>query len=350
MEQNHSCEQMKLCSNCGAKCKAVYKYCNECGAMLSADSHNATTASASFATQNSSSSFTPAPPFSTPTESNQSATETVTETSDIKEEKTDDAPITQNISQTKTEPDMNTFFDGVSAEDMFLYTGRKPKLYGYLQRQQMYPANKLFCVPLFLLGLFFGFFGMACWYLYHKLYKPAAIFFGLTAFFFIINIIGSYGLIDAFGEFMKQAIIGAGSGTYSDFPSDQEAAYMLKTFLDNMPTGYLLISYLGNIAQLALAIVMPFFAYNTYRKTAIERIRKAYMSPFAPNIEMVGGTNKGMLALAIVVAVLIYIVSFVIILTPFIETVMELIIENPSYFEYEYNEYPKYHFYDQFDY
>lgn len=365
MEQNNSSEQMKLCANCGAKCKSVYKYCNECGAMLSADAPKATATSTGFVPQNSGSSFTPAPPISTPasivstptqpvstpTEADEKPVEAEIPASDIQgEEKTNAIPTVQNISQPKTEPDMNTFFDGVSAEDMFLYTGRKPKLYGYLQRQQMYPANKLFCVPLFLLGLFFGFFGMACWYLYHKLYKPAAIFFGLTAFFFIVNIIGSYGIMEAFGEFMKQVILSADYGVYSDFPTDQQAVYMMKTFFDDMPTGYLIVSYLGNIAQLALAIVMPFFAYNTYRKTAIERIRKAYMSPFAPNIEMVGGTNKGMLALAIVVAVLIYIMSFVIILTPFIETVMELMIENPSFFEYEYSDIPHYDFHSDFNY
>lgn len=330
MEQNRLSEQIKLCPNCGAKCKSVYKYCNECGAMLSIDAPAASTASTGFAQQNNGNSFTPAPPIPTMAESAEKTAEASVQQPDISaEEKTAPQPTPENISHQKSEPDMNTFFDGVSAEDMFIYTGRKPKLYGHLQRQQMYPANKLFCVPLFLLGLFFGFFGMACWYLYHKLYKPAAIFFGLTAFFFVVNFIGSYGY----------------------YSSDQQALYLLESFLDNMPTGYLAVSYLGSIAQLSLAIIMPFFAYNTYRKTAIERIRKAYMSPFAPNIAMVGGTNKGMLALAIVVAVLIYIMSFVILITPFIETVMELMIENPSYFEYDYNNYPNnYDFYDSFDY
>ncbi len=329
MQNNTQTEVFKLCPNCSAKCKAVYQYCNECGAALQNISANEPNLSA---TQNPTS-FTPAPTIPTAeVEANNDIAPSQAEAKD----NTSNQANTQNFTaqpepeqnnEPEKEPIMNRFFDGVSAEDMFNYTGKKPKLYAKLQKQQMTPMNKLFCLPLLILGILFGFFGMACWYIYHKLYKQAAIFFGLAFFFYAINIAGVYSVIDGLATALPELI------TSPNEPTDQEIAMFFQTIIKGFPIALNALSYIGNLAQFVLAIVMPFYAYNTYRLTAIERIKKARLLPYGVDISSVGGTAKGYLALAIGVGIIIIIIASTIIVMPLFETIFNLLAESPELFE-----------------
>ena len=329
MQNNTQTEVFKLCPNCSAKCKAVYQYCNECGAALQNISANEPNLSA---TQNPTS-FTPAPTIPTAeVEANnqpdisEDASPNVESANDTNTQNFTAQHEPEQNNEPEKEPIMNRFFDGVSAEDMFNYTGKKPKLYAKLKKQQMAPMIRLFCLPLFLLGLFFGFFGMACWYIYHKLYKQAVLFFGLTLFFYIVNIVGAYSIIDTMATALPNLFA-------SSELTDQQAAMFMQTILKGFPILLNVLSYIGNLAQFVLAIVMPFYAYNTYRLTAIERIKKARLLPYGVDISSVGGTAKGYLALAIGIGIIIIIIATSLLMLPIFETILKLLTESPELFE-----------------
>ena len=350
MENNNQTELFKLCPNCGAKCKSVYAYCNECGAALENISTMSANINTGVSNEENGASFTPTTPIPPKTEdtvaenvetaqSSEAATEVVTTESTSNEAEASAPPLESGATgadtnqayqqaQSEAEPLMNRFFNGVSAEDMFNYTGKKPKLYGYLQRQQMSPTSKIFCLPLFLLGIFFGFFGMGCWYIYHKLYKQAAVFFGLNLFFFVIGIIGAHSIMESFTQAMSQMITSSSAEL-----TDREIALMMQTILKGFPFVLNLLSYIGNLAQFVLAIVMPFYAYNTYRLTAIERINKARSTPYSPDLATVGGTAKGLLALAIGISIIITIIATAILMMPVFDMIIDLLVESPELFE-----------------
>lgn len=334
MENNNQKEVYKLCPNCSAKCKSAYQFCNECGASLQNVSVNGADNPTDFTTSQSSTSFTPNTPIpptvedgsvNEPAHNNDAVNDNIPPKDNAQSENTEPSPE-QNETPEK-EPIMSHFFDGVSAEDMFNYTGKKPKLYANLQKQQMAPMNKLFCLPLFIIGILFGFFGIACWYIYHKLYKQAALFFGLSLFFYVIDIVGVYSVIDSITALIPQLLAS------SSEPTEQEAIMMMQSILKGFPFVLTAISNIGGIAKFVLAIVMPFYAYNTYRLTAIDRIKKARTLPYNVDISSVGGTSKGYLALAIGIGIIITIIAAALLIAPLFKVIFELITESPELFE-----------------
>ncbi len=291
MEQNQQPIQTKICPVCGAKNKSAYRYCNECGAAFAVSNQSYT-------------------PFVGNYPTNAASTATIA-------------------------PDLNTSIDGVAATDLFDYTGKKPELYNKMLRNRLYPSNRAFCVPLLILGLLLGFFGMACWYIYHKMYKPAVLFLCFTAIFLLSYLISYYDVMQSiavwYGDIFKQAQSGMllNGMTEAEFLSSIYSSLFESL---NQPSGPIatiagLITNATTVAQIVLAIVLPFHAYNQYLNTALKRIRTAYKKSDSPNITKLGGTNKGMLALIIVLYAIAIIIVFSILLAPLVETFMNFFKE-----------------------
>lgn len=291
MEHNQQPTQTKLCPVCGAKNKSAYRYCNECGAAFIEPT------------------MAPQPTF---TGSYAPPT----------------APYTPAPAPTVTE-DMT--FDGVTAADLFTYTGKNSDLYQKILMRRLSPGSRAFCVPLLVLGLLFGFFGMACWYIYHKMYKPATLFLILTAAFLGANLLASIDGMNAlacwFGDMINQIQNG---DLLNGMTEDQFIRSLYGSMFDalNTESGPIttvanLLTNVGSIAQIVLAIVLPFHAYNRYLNTAIIRIQKAYQKSDSPNIARIGGTNGGLLALIIVLYVIATLVITFVMLAPLMETMIQ---------------------------
>ncbi len=298
MQSNTSSNTVKICPACGAKNKSVYRYCNECGAPLSGGMPTAT--AGGYASS-------PVPRFTAQTVAN-------------------------------TSPPADPSFETVSCGDMFLYTGQKPKLYDILRRQQMNPAGKIFCLPLFLLGIFFGFFGLACWYLYHKLYKQgfatlaAALLISLCAYISTVEIMQPF--FNWYGDLLGQFI--HSPAFFENMAPEQLQQFIfgsLSDLLDNRMSPFSqvcnMIAQFGRLTGFALSIILPFFAYETYRKTAISRIKAAYAKETTPNIAKVGGCNGGLLAVVIVAYILLSITVTILLVAPIIQTLVEQLSSLP---------------------
>ena len=304
MENNN--QDIKLCPACGAKNKAAYKYCNECGAALNQSNYNTSGAGNPPPVYNNNSqqnynngnnyappygadssyyngqyngqfgqgSYTPYPPYG----------------------------VNMNAPYYGT-PD----FDGVSAKDVYDYTG-KAKLFNKLRIQHFGAASGPYCWPLFILGLLLGFFGMGCWYVYHKMYKPAMAFFAATIADLALRVFLVVVAINSVLELLA-------SGELNDIinSSDYTSAQIEEFFINGMSgMGRLsLLSMAANLISLAgfvLAIVLPFFAYKQYKNHILKKIRAEYSKTPMPDIAAIGGSNVGFTVTAVVTYAIAYIV------------------------------------------
>ena len=280
MQNNTS--DIKLCPSCGAKNKSVYKYCNECGTALNQSSY---TSSANSAPNN-------IPPQGSPyvygtnggyyggQYSQNSYTPNY-------------IPYGMNM---RAPYDGTPDFNGVSAKDVYEFTGEKPELFNKLRIQHFSGRTGPYCWPLFVLGLIFGFFGMGGWYLYRKMYKPAVAFFaGAVAQLALTVYSSAISLNQILSNFSPElynslldSIYGSGS---LDITSDITASvHPMAIILDN-------ILNMASLASFALAIVLPFFAYRQYKNFALKKIRSEYNQVAQPQLLAKGGTRGGLVGL-----------------------------------------------------
>jgi hypothetical protein len=315
MENNN--QEIKLCPVCGAKNNAAYKYCNECGAALSETNYSGSNGSErppvynnvqggqnygynpsqNYANNNGTQyngqfgegGYTPYSPF----------------------DATANAPYSG-------EPD----FSGVSAKDLYEFTGEKADLFYKLKIQHFSGRTGPFCWPLLILGLLLNFFGIGCWYLYHKMYKPAIGFFSVAFVDLFLKCISIFAIFQSISIEQIKAII----------ESPDNTANILTNYMNN--PNMLLISLLDTatsaleLAALVLAIVLPFFAYKQYKNFAIAKIYNEYSKSPLPNIAKAGGTKGGLVALVSVAYVVIFMFSFVASIVPFVGKVITVMQED----------------------
>lgn len=301
METNDKTQEIKLCPSCGAKNKAVYSYCNECGAPLTDQNMGATQFSSA---PGQSTGFTapvyvPQQPVIQPTPALQPA-----------------VPV-----YTQSPP---ADFDGMTPADLYAYTGSDNKLYAKMQQlyEQKQKGKKLWCLPLFLLGLFFGSFGMACWHLYHRLYKRATALFCLTAVGWAIGLIIAHQMLNGVMNTLPDLLRFLES-TYA--PSYEYMIELYRQIYSAVPWYGYAASMLISAVQLALVIILPFFAYRAYYQTAIVRIRKAYEKNPAPALQKLGAANPVPTVIVSVIAFILYVAAMVGIMIPFFREMITVI-------------------------
>lgn len=287
--ENHN-QDIKLCPSCGAKNKAVYSFCNECGAQLSRSDYNAS-ANTNGGYQN----VGQQNQYGGTNGSYCGTTQTAN-------------GYTGNYTPYgfyANQPYMNTpDFNGVSAQDLYEFSGEKPQFYEKLRTQHFTGKNGPYCWPLFILGMLLGFFGMGCWYLYHKMYKPAAAFLAATvaqisiAAFFVVEFLKEFSNAVSSGYLDKAFEEYAEYGT--EIPTDIFSSFGMNMLIMDG------ISNIISILTLALTIALPFYAYKQYKNFAINKIRLEYSKSVQPNLRHSGGTNSG----AVVAASILYGLAF----------------------------------------
>lgn len=304
MENNN--QDIKLCPSCGARNKAVYNYCNECGAALNQNDYanSANTAQGGYANAGQQNQYSANGSYY-------------------------GGQYTQNgyaggyapygaYAPYMGVPD----FDGVSAKDLYEFSGEKPQFFEKLKEQHFTGKNGPFCWPLFILGILLGFFGMGCWYLYHKMYKPAVAFFAVTAAqisvaaFFVIILLKDFTSVINSG-YLDSALEKYAENT-TEIPMELFSSIGINTLIMEG------ISNLISVTTLALTIALPFYAYKQYKKFAINKIRTEYQKGFQPNLRRKGGTNSG----AVVLASVLYAITGIALLVTVVIGCVNFVLQN----------------------
>lgn len=286
MENNN--QDIKLCPVCGAKNKAAYKFCNECGAALNQSGYAEytnpsrdnrpphTSESGYYGSQNPQNGYTP---NYIPYDMNTQA-------------------VYEGI------PD----FYGIPAKDIYEFTGEKPSFFNKLKTEHFSGKSGPYCWPLFVLGLILGFFGMGCWYLYHKMYKPAAAFFvgeiiqKAISFYSISTILNT--ILSNYSQEMFDSLI-----SNPENPTIIAALLSGQTGFEFIALALEGLSSILSIATFILTIALPFFAYKQYKNFAIKKIRTEYSKNALPNLSAKGGTSKSALVFASILYAIVFIIT-----------------------------------------
>lgn len=292
-------ENIKFCPACGAENKENYVFCNICGANLKE------------AVDQSSQPLT---------------AEEVSKSNYTYPSKTADEQPTISFTPVSAAAGTKTYipkkcyinaegavgdspdFDDVTAAEMFEYTGYQHKLFAIMQKLHFIPGSNKFSWTLLLCGLLFGFFGMSMWYLYHKVYKHAYIFLGVSIVVLGAELLGTYLLFGSILENLPKIINDVARSVpflvQNDFSTLGD---LITDIFEITSTGFvfLIISSVLSFVAFIFAIVMPFSAYKTYKKCAIDRIRREKSAPGA-KILSIGGFNK---VATIIISIVFFLVS-----------------------------------------
>ncbi len=171
-----------------------------------------------------------------------------------------------------TEPEI----DGISLGDMSLYVGKRPqKFIPKFLRMEATGQKIATCVPVLLLGLFFGFFGTAIWFFWRKMPKVGSIFLlcGLLLtgadLALNYNVYTAYvdGIFGLMGDLLKDP------ASYTDPAAVNEALNGLLFAFEKSfnPAVSLIGRYVGN---LSVPAVTSLFALYIYKNKAVADIKK----------------------------------------------------------------------------
>ena len=313
MENNN--QDIKLCPSCGAKNKSAYKYCNECGALLNQTYYSAPDASN-------------IPPMYNNVPNGQNA--------DYNSGEADSANYNGQFSQSGYTPyspfDAHTGtpyfgtpdFSGVSAKDVYEFTGEKPELFYKLKMQHFSGKNGPYCWPLFILGFLLDFFGIGCWYLYHKMYKPAIGFLALSFANVLLKCFAIFWVFDGITSEQVKAILNSPNNAYGILGDFLTGSNVMFINLINSATNII------NFAAFVVTIVLPFYAYKQYKNHVIVKIYEQYSKSPLPNLAVAGGSSGGKVALVCLAYVIISLTALVISVFPFINATIKAITENVS--------------------
>lgn len=369
MENNN--EQIKLCPACGAQNKAVYQYCNECGEPLNRQAEAPQNSCASGVNYTSQPNYNAQPNNEQPSHTaqpnygnHQQNPYYGTNTGGYSNQQTYTPPPYQSQNSTypnsiMSEVEATPDFDGVSATEVYDFTGRKIELFRKLRDQHLRNGSGPYCWPLFILGITLGFFGMGCWYLYHKLYKPAIGLFAVAVVNLGVSIAVCWSM---FGEMLKimPDCIGDIVGNNTDAVANTLSPVFLEKILPVTMIGSAFSLIIG-IASLTLTIVLPFSAYKLYKNYALKKINESKMVSAPTPLTTVGGSRGGLVAVVSVLWGIVNIASIVALMIWFSTQTLTLINdyleENgypdsyyyEDYYEDNYNDYNELPFGDDFD-
>ena len=181
-------------------------------------------------------------------------------------------PEDETIRKEVAEPEI----EGVSLGDMNRYVGKRPhKFIPKFLRMQASGQNTSFCAPVFILGLFFGFFGTSVWFFWRKMSKLGWLFVGLGLFLAGLDIAVNYGVYNAYidGFFGLFGDILRNPQKYADPSTVNDAANSLILAFEEgfNPVVSLISRYVGN---LSVPSVASLFAIYLYKKKAVSDIKK----------------------------------------------------------------------------
>ncbi len=215
-----------------------------------------------------------------------------------------------------------TEIDGIPTEEIGLFIGsNRNKIIAKFSKMSITESKISWCWPAAILGLFFGFFGIAIWLFYRKMYKNAGLAFAIGSLVLIVTNIITYSPTITFLESFSNLLYSIkGSSDFSTFSSALEELLSNFSALPQIS----LANFISETASYCSIIVYGLFGMHLYRKHTISKISK-YRSAnkdseyYGYGLKSIGGTSIGMAILAVIIATVIgNIISLFPILTHFI--------------------------------
>lgn len=202
--------------------------------------------------------------------------------------------------------------DGVSARELEAYVGKNhSRILDSFYRMSLLNKKTSFCLPVLLLGLFFGFFGISCWFFYRKMNKYGFLFLAFPLVFFLVDLIFNF---DVSVRFLKDY-----TSLLSSFAADteqyrSEANQIFSHFYNNFHS--VLPDFRNLLEGMVAPIVMSFFSLYLYKNKAvkdIKNLRESYAqdSNYLLRLFLLGGTSAARVLIPFAVSVGFYfILSF----------------------------------------
>ncbi|MBO5909671.1 MAG: zinc ribbon domain-containing protein [Clostridia bacterium] len=167
----------------------------------------------------------------------------------------------------------NIDYGGVTEQELALYVGQNSgKIMPKFFAMQLVNKKTSWCFPVFLLGLAFGFFGMAFWFFSRKMIKVGAILAACGVLLTVSDAAINADTNKAFvGDLLSsyEAVI---SGNLDQTQLKNNINLALKEYEKNYnPVFSLATSYIG---ETVLPVIMAFFALGIYKTKAIKDILK----------------------------------------------------------------------------
>lgn len=186
----------------------------------------------------------------------------------IVDERTDlDAEVvSENAQNTRFE---EASIDGVSEEHLKAYIGKNhPRILDSFYNMCLYNKKTSFCVPVLILGLFFGFFGMSCWFFYRKMNKIGFLLLSIPLIFSLVDIALNFEVLVAF--------LRNYSTLFSSYVADAEAfSAELNSIVNELRLGFK--SFIPDIRSLVECVVAPIvmsvFSLYLYKNKAVSSIK-----------------------------------------------------------------------------
>lgn len=193
--------------------------------------------------------------------------------------------------------------DGVDEEVLKVYIGKNhTSILNRFYNMSLFNQKTSFCLPVLLLGLLFGFFGISCWFFYRKMNRIGFIFLALSLVYPLIDFIVNFGVTSSFiGEFTNLLS--------SSYVADEK---LLSLELERIFTDYAnnQRSFMPEIYSLikgfAAPIVMSIFSLYLYKNKAIKDINRLYSTfpqdgNFMFRVFLAGGTSGSRILIPIAV-------------------------------------------------
>lgn len=251
----------KVCNVCGTENEEEYKYCKNCGNTLGTE-------------------------YSTKEPQTEAQTEN-------RYESADNTDARWNI--------VNNY-DGVSAEEMAIFIGKKSnKILPKFSKMQITNSKISWNWPAAILGYILGPMGSALWFFYRKMYKPAIILSLIGAVLMVISGFMTLGT----GDFLPEAALEAFLD--GDF---EDAVGIINSSNINLTNTQKIMgaasTFLSEIINIATCLSMGIFGYFIYKEHCIKKITeyKAFDADtrfYKIGLASVGGQSGGMLAVGIII-------------------------------------------------
>ena len=276
-----------VCPECGTENEEQYLYCKNCGAELKteAKSESENNRSTSGTEQNNTYGY-----YSF-------------------NEKNQGPDFNQNYN-----PSKNFFYNtygvehigGISMEELGIFVGKKANdIIPKFAKMELTKTKVSWCWPAAILGFLFGPMGLALWFFYRKMYKPAIILSVIGAVLTLITSLLTFGSVDINYEAFFNSIM---SGNF-------DAA--LDSFEESTSILSMISSLLSDVSSFGAGIIGGLFSYHVYKLHSVAKIHEFKITQadsryYQFGLASIGGVSGGMLALGLIIMCGVnYITNFV---------------------------------------
>ncbi len=204
--------------------------------------------------------------------------------------------------------------DDISVFEMNVFVGKNNEriVPEFIDMQQKNKKTS-WCWPVFLLGLFFGFFGMAAWFLYRKMNKIGFILLGAAVLLQTADMMVNFKAMTELYRDTFSAIYSYADAFYAD---PNAASEWLNSYINELTLLYsnnavTVFSFINqNIGGIVLPVIMGLFGLHLYKEHSLQKIAEikgehGNTPSYALLLNTKGGTSAARAVVALIIASLL---------------------------------------------